>query len=265
MIKRTLEVTKSNSNNKYSSFYDPMYTMKITINGQLSLSMLIEKIVDRCDAKLLMANTDGFEIYISNEMIDKTNKLVKLWEDITGLQMEQVEYESMFIRDVNSYIAVTTDGKIKRKGAYTYHPAISDKAELGFHQNHSSLIIPMAVEHEVLGLDKVEDFIMNHKDPFDFLLSTKVPRPSRLVLVNEEGEDIPLQNICRYYPSTTKGKLVKIMPPLEVGGDDRRLGIMTDWDVKVCNNMDNFTWDINYDYYVSEAKKLLEPFENLIY
>ena len=143
--------------------------------------------------------------------------------------------------------------QIKAKGRYAYK-------DLGWHQNHSALVVPMAVEHEVLGKATAEDFIMNHKDPYDFLLSTKVPRSSRLVLVSECGLDIDLQNICRYYPSTTKGKLVKIMPPLEEGGEERRLGIMTEWDVKVCNNMKDFTWEINYDYYISEALKLLEPF-----
>ena len=142
---------------------------------------------------------------------------------------------------------------VKSKGRYAYKG-------LGWHQNHSALVVPMAVEYEILGKGSVEDFIMNHKDPYDFLLSTKVPRSSRLVLVSECGLDIDLQNICRYYPSTTKGKLVKIMPPLEQGGDERRLGIMTEWDVKVCNDMKDFTWEINYNYYTSEALKLLEPF-----
>ena len=96
--------------------------------------------------------------------------------------------------------------KVKAKGRYAYK-------DLGWHQNHSALVVPMAVEHEVLGKGTAEDFIMNHKDPYDFLLSTKVPRSSRLVLVSECGLDIDLQNICRYYPSTTKGKFVKIMPP----------------------------------------------------
>ena len=143
--------------------------------------------------------------------------------------------------------------KVKAKGRYAYK-------DLGWHQNHSALVVPMAVEHEILGKGTAEDFIINHKDPYDFLLSTKVPRSSRLVLVSECGLDIDLQNICRYYPSTTKGKLVKIMPPLEEGGEERRLGIMTEWDAKVCNNMKDFTWEINYDYYIGEALKLLEPF-----
>ena len=53
----------------------------------------------------------------------------------------------------------------------------------------------------------------------------------------KDGIEIPQQNICRYYPSVNGGKLVKIMPPLVKGGDERRLGIDTEWDVSTCNNV----------------------------
>ena len=252
-IKLGLNATYGNSNNKYSPFYDPKYTMSITVNGQLSLSMLMEKVVQKFNARLVCANTDGFEFIIDRNKFDQVEDLVRKWEQYVGLQMELAIYDHMYLRDVNNYISIYDNGEIKHKGQYVYEG-------LGWHQNHSALVVPMAVEHEVLSKGSVEDFIMNHKDPYDFLLSTKVPRSSRLVLVSECGLDIDLQNICRYYPSTTKGKLVKIMPPLEEGGEERRLGIMTEWDVKVCNNMKDFTWEINYDYYISEALKLLEPF-----
>ena len=252
-IKLGLNCVYGNSNNKYSPFFDSKYTMSITINGQLTLSMLMEKVVEKFGAKLLMGNTDGAEFLINRKYIPDVEKLISKWEKYVGLQMEGVFYDHMYIDNVNNYISIYDNGEIKHKGQYVY-------SGLGWHQNHSALVVPMAVEHEVLGKGTAEDFIMNHKDPYDFLLSTKVPRSSRLVLVSECGLDIDLQNICRYYPSTTKGKLVKIMPPLEEGGEERRLGIMTEWDVKVCNNMKDFTWEINYDYYISEALKLLEPF-----
>ena len=66
-----------------------------------------------------------------------------------------------------------------------------------------------------------------------------------------------MQNICRYYPCKSGGKLVKIMPPLEIGGDERRLGIDTSWKVKPCNNINDYVGDIDYNYYVAEAEKLI--------
>jgi len=151
-----------------------------------------------------------------------------------------------------------SSGKVKTKGRYEVMPY----REMGWHKNHSAMIVSLAALAEILNLDSVEHFIKEHKDPYDFFLRTKVPRNSRLVLVHEDNSEEPLQNICRYYPSTKGGKLVKIMPPLEEGGEDRRLGIDTEWNVVPCNNMKEFHWDIDYNYYIEEAKKLLDGVRN---
>ena len=119
------------------------------------------------------------------------------------------------------------------------------------------MVIPMAVEAHLVRGEDYEKFIHNHKNEYDFFLRTKVPRSSRLVMV-KDGIEIPQQNICRYYPSMNGGKLVKIMPPLVKGGDERRLGIDTEWDVSTCNNVSDFKWDIHYDYYISKAKELID-------
>jgi hypothetical protein len=169
--------------------------------------------------------------------------------------MEGDTYSVMFIRDVNNYLSLTESGKIKLKGAYEY----MNYDKLGWHKNHSALVIPMAVEHELMGRGSAEVFIRNHKNEFDFMLRTKVPRSSKLVLVREDGEEEELQNICRYYPSTEGGKLVKLMPPLKDGDIEwRRLGIDTEWNVVPCNDIKKFHWDINYDYYIQEARKLID-------
>lgn len=156
--------------------------------------------------------------------------------------------------DVETLRSLISSGKVKTKGAYEVLPF----EKLGFHKNHSAMVIPMAVAMELLlGIDH-EEFIRLHEDKFDFFLRTKVPRSSSLVLV-VDGEDIKQQNICRYYPSKNGGKLVKLMPPLEEGGEVRRLGIDTDYVVSTCNNIDDFSWsNLDYSYYITEAKKLID-------
>ena len=165
----------------------------------------------------------------------------------------------MYLRDVNSYIAVYKEsGKLKSKGAYEYK-------DLAWHKNMSALVVPMAVEYEVMGNGLAKDFILSHKDEYDFMLRAKVPRSSKLVTVDSDGVETLQQNICRYYPSTTDLKLVKLMPDDKSDDGWKRLGIDTDWNIKVCNNMDDFNWDINYDYYINEAEKLLLPLKETIY
>lgn len=252
-LKLALNGVYGDSNNQFSPLYDPAYTMAITIGGQLSLCMLMGALIDHCDVEIIMANTDGFEYIVDVDKAERAERIVHRWEEVTGLVMEGDIYESMYVRDVNNYISVTESGKVKTKGAYE----VLSHEKLGWHKNHSAMVVPMAVLHEIVEGGSAKDFILNHKDPFDFMLRTKVPRNSRLVL-EKDGEEIPLQNICRYYPSTEGGKLIKIMPPLKQGGDERRLGIDVDYNVVPCNNMQEFNWNIDYSYYLDAANKLLE-------
>lgn len=252
-LKLALNGVYGDSNNEFSPLLDPAYTMSITIGGQLSLCMLMEKLIDNCNARIIMCNTDGFEYVIDSDMFEEADKWVKWWEDITKLEMEGDTYSKMFIRDVNNYISITESGKVKLKGAYEF----MDFDKLGWHKNHSAMVIPMAVKAHLVDDIDYEEFIRLHENKFDFMLRTKVPRSSKLVIV-QDGEDLPQQNICRYYPVKEGGKLIKIMPPLVQGGENRRLGIDTEWNVKTCNNINDFSWDVDYKYYIDQAAKLID-------
>lgn len=267
-LKLALNGTYGASGDEFSPMYDPKFMMSITINGQLSLCMLMEKLIADVGAEIIMCNTDGFE-FVANEDAQSKKIIdmrVKEWESLTGLVMEGALYDQMLAANVNNYISVYKGGDTKHKGAYVSGKDKSEgqgfycNDELDWHKNQSALVVKMAASHELLGKGDAEDFIRSHDNPFDFMLRTKVPRSSKLILFNEEtGEEKPLQNICRYYPSVEGCKLIKLMPALE-GKElegDRRMAIDKDWNVTPCNNMDDFSWGINYDYYVAEAKKLV--------
>ena len=253
MLKLALNCVYGDSNNKFSVFFDPMYTMKITINGQLSLLMLAEKLLEIEGLKLIQLNTDGLTVALPIDKEVQYSKVCKNWEKIVGLDLEYADYSKMFIRDVNNYIALYTNGKVKRKGAYQFE-------DLGWHQNQSSLVVPMAANAKMLEGKDIREFIeqrFSSGNTFDFMLRTKVDRSSRLVLIDSEGKDIDQQRICRYYPSKHGYKMVKIMKPLEGNTEERRLSIESAWLVKTCNDMKDFDGDIDFDYYVAEAEKLV--------
>lgn len=257
-LKLALNGVYGDSNSEYSPLYDPAYTMSITIGGQLSLCMLIEQMVIHCNAKIIMCNTDGFEFLIKKDKLDQMNSLIKQWESTTGLELEGDEYEAMWIANVNNYISKTTSGKIKLKGAYEHNHF----TKLGWAKDHSAMVVAKAVEqYFIYGVD-YEEFIMLHEDKYDFLLRTKVPRSSSLVLV-VDGEDVPQQNNCRYYPSKEGGNLVKIMPALEGKEELRRMDIDSGQTVKTCNNIKDFSWkDLDRQYFIKEAKKLIDAVTN---
>jgi hypothetical protein len=255
MLKLALNGTYGKSNDKYSVFYDPKFTMSITINGQLSLLMLADRLLQIPKLKLVQLNTDGLTVAMTRDTEEQYNAICAQWQKDVKLELEFVDYQNMYIRDVNNYIALYTNGKVKRKGAYQYE-------DLGWHQNQGGLVIPMAAEAAMLHGKDVREFIqerLNQGHIFDFMLRTKVPRSSKLVLEFEDGRVEEQQNICRYYPCKTGGKLMKLMPALPDSEDktDRRLGIDTAWNVKTCNNIADFGYDVDLDYYVSEAEKLV--------
>lgn len=284
MLKLALNGVYGDSNNQYSPFYDPQYTMSITINGQLLLCMLAEALMKLSELQMVQINTDGLTVRYPRHYKDWVHQVAKWWEQLTSLELESAEYSRMMIRDVNNYLAEYTDGKVKRKGAYEY--------QLGWHQNHSALVVPKAAEAALVHGADIRDFILNHNDPMDFMLRTKVPRSSTLEWGGER-----VQNIVRYYISTGGKPLEKVMPPAgpegaykkkngvpdhyyhqvlaEVGDawderihtknkstyEERRTGINTGWKVQLCNdirgglNMD----DLNHDWYIKEAEKLVLP------
>lgn len=254
-IKLALNATYGNSNNQYSPFYDPQYTMTITLNGQLSLCMLIEDILELPEATSVQSNTDGITMKIRKEDSNKADKLVKAWEVKTKLEMERNDYSKMFIRDVNNYVSVyAKTNKVKLKGAYVY--------ELEHHKDQSCIVVQKAVAEYLSTGVKVEDYIRNHKDKFDFMLRTKIPKSFDLVSVNDEGVETLQQNVSRYYVSISKDaeSLIKIMPPTAGKTEDRRNGICVGRKVIICNNVLDFEWDIDYDFYIEEANKLIEAF-----
>lgn len=257
VMKLALNGVYGDSNSRFSPFYDPLYTMSITINGQLLLCLLAERLMEIEDLMMVQVNTDGLTVRVKREFKDQVDRIAQEWEEQTGLELEEAVYSRMFIRDVNNYIAEYAPDKegvrkLKRKGAYEYD-------DLGWHQNHSALVIKKAAERALIHGGDIEDFIMNHTDKFDFMLRTKVPRTSRLVTENSDCEETQQQNICRYYIAKTDDKLVKIMPPLKGKVEERRIGIDKEWNIKIANDITCFKWDIDYEYYISEAEKLVNP------
>lgn len=212
MMKLALNGVYGDSNNRYSPFYDAKYTMTITIGGQMSLLMLVEKLLE-ADITVIQCNTDGLTSIVPNEKEEEYFEICKWWEELTKLELEYAHYSRMFVGDVNNYIAEYEGGEsVKCKGRFVYD-------DLGWHQNQSGLVIKKAAYEYIINEKPIDETIKECKNPFDFCLRTKVPRSSSLVLVDEFLVDHPLQNICRYHVAKEDGEgvgeLVKVMPPVQ--------------------------------------------------
>ena len=286
--------TYGKSNNKYSVFYDPKFTMTITVNGQLMLCMLAEWLLTVPTLQIIQINTDGVTYRCRREYLEYTKTIRRIWERLTRLTLEEAQYGRMWIRDVNNYIAETTDGKLKQKGAYWYPVKfpedISNSSPPAWHKDYSAqVVIKAAVDHMVNGTD-VARFVMGHGDPFDFMCRAKVDRASKLYIGDRE-----VQRITRYYIAHGGGHMKKISPPTGVAGTYKRKNGLSDfeyetilrelppgtWDPRIhtknksryetremsiesgytvaeCNRAADFDFgNVNYDWYIEAARKLV--------
>lgn len=273
MLKLALNGVYGDSGNQYGPFYDPQYMMSITINGQLFLCMLAEWVMEQ-GCQMVQVNTDGITCLVPKTRRADFEQVCARWENHTGLELEHAEYAAMHIRDVNSYLAEKSgksekdnhgrlvwseDSGTKRIGAYAYVTPMEDPftRERGWHKDHSALVVPKAAEARLVHGRDIAEFVMAHRDPFDFMLSVKVPRNSSLEERWADGRVVPVQNTTRYYVSTQGCALTKVMPPLKGKPNSRSIGVEKGWTVKVVNDVDNFDWaDVNWLYYIEEAKKL---------
>lgn len=256
VFKLALNGVYGDSNNQYSAFLDPQYTMTITINGQMLLCMFAEQAIKIEGLELIQANTDGITVRLPRHRVDELEAIREWWQDLTQLELEEAIYSAMHIRDVNNYIAVYENGNVKRKGAYGH------SKDLAWHQNHSMQVVAKAAEAALVHGRDIREFIYTHDDFYDFMMCIKVPRSSRLMWGDKQ-----IQNVSRYYISTDGEPLFKNMPPLAKNGPDaswRVMSVNKGYTVNVCNDIKLATRDnLNYEFYVSEAEKLVNPLRGL--
>jgi hypothetical protein len=283
--------TFGNMGNLHSVFLDPQCLLATTVNGQLAIAMLAEWLLTVDTLQIIQANTDGITYRVHRSRMQHAEIIRDIWMRRTRLVLEEVLYSRMWIRDVNNYVAESTKGEVKMKGAYWYPKSFPDDISYcsppAWHKDYSAQIVIMAaVAHMVEGVD-IEKYIDAHRDPFDFMCRAKVDRSSRLMIGDQEQ-----QRICRYYIAHNGGPMRKISPPTgEPGTWKRKSGISDiEWSrrptdgtwselvhtknqskyetremaieaghmVAECNVASKFDFaNLNYQFYVDAAKKLV--------
>lgn len=249
MLKLALNGVYGDSNNRFSVFYDPLFTMSITLNGQLLLCLLAERLMTIPELRLIQVNTDGLTVQVPREHKHMIDTIRDGWQRLTGLNLEEAVYKAMMIRDVNNYIGVFEDGSTKRKGAYEW--------DAKWHQNAGGLVIPKVAEKVLVEGASIRQTVQQWPEIMDFMLRTKVPRSSYLAIEWDGQAPQQLQNITRYYIAEGGGRLFKWMPPLKGKTEWRKIGVESGWGVQPCNDIrDAGKLPVDFEYYVREVEKL---------
>ncbi len=261
VYKIILNSTYGLSNDENSFLYDPEFTMRITINGQLSLTLLYEMLTEGIPGSVPLAqNTDGLETLISRDKVDKYMEICAEWERITNLQLEHDKYSKFVLGDVNNYIAVTEDGKSKCKGRFEYE-------NLALHKNKSFLIVPKALHAYFVDGIEPEDYLKQNQNIFDYCGGKKIKGDWEFYshsIVNGEYEKTKLQDTIRYYVSNSGCKVIKTNlfdgRETQIESGQWMQTIYIDHEEKPFDD-----YKINLSYYLDKVKKEiagLEPNRN---
>ena len=230
----------------YSFLYAPDLLIQVTITGQLSLLMLIERL-DNAGISVKSANTDGIVCYYRTDQRRLVEEIIWNWELDTTYELEESEYKILASRDVNNYVAITRANKVKTKGVFAPSFYASDKpTQFMLSKNPSRYVTALAVIAYLQHGTPIEDTILLCKDIRHFVSVTKVTGGA-VWRGKEIGKTI------RFYNSTEVPKDEAILYALNGNRVGTTAGCKPLMDLP-----DEFPSDIDYQYYIDEAHKLLK-------
>ena len=253
-LKLAVNSVYGKSSDMQSWIYDRQLTMFTTITGELSLLMLIEA-YELADIHIISANTDGVTIKLHNDKVEKMYEINKWWMDLTSYELERTDYAKIIFSTVNDYLAIKTDGEIKKKGDFL--------TDFELHKNKSARIVPIALEQFFVNDVPVADTIRNHTNIYDFCLRQKASKDFHYEGHSKETKTV-YNKLIRYYVSNTGEKLLKVK---NENSDSTAVDVSQveagDWVMHVCNNLKpNHPLDnINHTYYIERAERIIHKIQ----
>lgn len=230
----------------YSVLYAPHLMIAVTLTGQLSLLMLIER-AEAAGIPVVSANTDGVVFHCPRDREEELYEITKAWEAQTGFELEFAKYRSIYNQSVNSYIAIKEDGKDKRKGPVG-NPWADGDLRSQMMKNPQMTILSDAVTAYLKDGTPLEDTIRACNDIRSFVTVVKVTGGATW-----RGEY--LGKVVRYIWSTD-GEEILYKKPHPTTGNFKKVS-KTDGCRPVMTLPDELPIDIDYDRYIAEAREIL--------
>lgn len=251
-LKLAVNSVYGKSSDMQSWIFDRQLTMFTTITGELSLMMLIEQ-YELNGIQVISANTDGVTIKIKKELIPLMHKLNDWWCNLTQYELERTDYSKIIFSTVNDYLAIKTDGEIKKKGDFL--------TDFELHKNKSARVVPIALEQYFVHNIPVEHTIRNHKNLYDFCIRQKATRSFHYEGTNRSTGEVTIYNkLIRYFVSNIGEKIFKVKNP---ECQTRAAAISQveagEWVCEVCNFLpkNSAVDNVNYDYYIEKANRIV--------
>lgn len=237
---------KTGERGGHSVMYYPEMMIQVTLSGQLALLMLIETL-ELAGISVISANTDGVMIKCPRRLLDKKKQIITWWEATTGLGLETVPYKAVYAKDVNNYIALYTEPK-KGDDAFRYGKAIGAyRKVLNAYPNKWNPTCDVCQEAVIAYLATGTPVAETIRNCNDFRKFIEVRRVTGGAVKNGEYLGTAIR---WYYAVGEEGAIINAKNGYDV---PRSQG------AKPCMVLpEGMAPDINYDYYIARATKMLE-------
>lgn len=237
---------------------------QVTINGQLFLLMLIEKL-ELAGIHVISANTDGIVTIVPRELEQIADDICHWWEKHLGLELEFTYYTKYVTEGVNSYLTIKRGGSSKFKGRMNPKMFLEDLSK-----GYNSPIVAKCVTEYFINGTPVMETLRNAKSILDFCRTQNVNHKYRLEFTHVvDGKIVTdiVQRNTRFYISSTGGTLMKVE---SMGWNEhneeqvKKSSLCAGQRVSICNTVDDTDiseLNVNYLYYYNEAMAIIEPIE----
>lgn len=217
------------------------------------------KALDECvnkGYKVIALNTDSIDVEIN---INQEKEYINIIDNV-GKEYKVV-FEHDFIQwtkyqNINNYIQLSKEGKIKRKGCFKVDFDEKGNREIPLGDSVNELVIPKALGLYFTQNISIEESITNPQKYnfhiFDYCSSKKVSK-DYVVWYNNKLQ----QNLNRYYASSRAAYIFK-----KKKGKDTMEHINKDSTVIIYNNhKEEDNYKINYSYYLHKAQNIIRNLE----
>ena len=245
-LKIVINATFGKLNDVWSPLRSVPNAMRVTLNGQLFLLMLVE-LLDQAGFQVISANTDGVT-FIERRGKAKMalDSVIGDWERATGLNLERTDYSVYARRDVNSYVAMSPHpvkcpcgcegkkSKIKTKGAF--HPDTGKGDGLIVKRAAVAFLTKGTPIAKTVRAAKLEELIYYQR----------CKNGGTLV----HGEK-PIGKLARWYASIDGAPIRRINP------NGTKALIPNGHKATLVMSTDDVGPDIDFDHYIAEAEALV--------
>ena len=250
---------------------DTKALLKVTVTGQLWLAKFCEELL-LSNIEVISLNTDGILCLVKKEQEELYYSICNNISKLVDIDVEYTKYKEYIRRDVNNYLSIDEQDKVKQKGKYF-------TTEIALNKGYYYPIIAKALNLFYTKNIPIEKTIKEEKDIYMFMASQKVDtnkfNAEFHYFENNQVNIKKLQKINRWVVTKNGGKFLKVenekstKERIEKKKEEKKvlsnsdlktkiIGVETDRLLTIINKIENKEYDLDYSFYIKVCKDTIE-------